>query len=133
MLEKKTAWELAISPGWRALWVETVRIKAVGDDAEKFGMNTARAAQVNHLLSLAGVQNAYENVPTNIVPDHLPKTTSVAQAIDHLVQLRGEIVHTGKVPESLRKHQVIQWRRFAEELADFIDETCRKQCRNLIS
>jgi len=45
-LEKKGAWELAIHPGWKALWIENVKSMAVGDDSEKFGMNTAKAGQV---------------------------------------------------------------------------------------
>jgi hypothetical protein len=31
-LEKKTAWELSVSPGWRRLWVESVKVQAIGDD-----------------------------------------------------------------------------------------------------
>lgn len=46
LLEKRGAWELTVTPGWRALWVEHVRVQAVGDDEEKFGMNTAKAGQV---------------------------------------------------------------------------------------
>jgi RiboL-PSP-HEPN len=132
-LEKKTAWELTVSPGWRALWAEHVKVQAVGDDAEKFGLNTAKAGQVQNLLVQAGVKEPYKDVPTTIVPKHLAAgQKDFVNAVNALVALRGEIVHTGKVPDSLRKGHVLQWRRFVEQAAKSIDETCRKQCHSLI-
>ena len=45
--------------------------------------------------------------------------------------LRGEIVHTGKVPDALRKKHVLAWRRFVEKAIDKVDESCRVQCKAL--
>jgi len=128
-LEKKSAWELAVSPGWRNLWVTMVRDKAVGDEDEKFGMNTAKAGQVKNLLAQAGVVDPFRDVPTDLVPDHLQSDSSFEDAINSLVTLRGEIVHTGKVPGALRKSHVLAWRRFVEEAIDKLDASCRAQCK----
>ena len=132
-LEKKTAWELTVTPGWRALWIEQIKIQAVGDDQEKFGMNTAKAGQVKNLLSQAGVSDPYKNIPPGVIPEYLPLSKkNVVDAVNSLVELRGEIVHTGKVPGTLRKGQVLAWRRFVESAADKIDESCREQCKALV-
>lgn len=131
-LEKRSAWELTVSPGWRALWNEHVRIQAVGDDGERFGLNTAKAGQVQNLLVQAGVKDPFAKIPANIVPDHLPEgSKKVPEAINSLVELRGAIVHTGKVPDSLRKGHVLAWRRFVEGAVARIDEACRAQCKKL--
>jgi hypothetical protein len=130
-LEKKTAWELAVSPGWRSLWVSTVREKAVGDEDEKFGLNTAKAGQVKNLLSQAGVVDPFRSVPGDLIPEHLPAQTSFDEAVNRLVALRGEIVHTGKVPNALRKKHVLAWRGFVESGIDRVDESCRTQCKTL--
>jgi hypothetical protein len=131
VLEKKNAWELAVSPGWRALWTECVRNKAVGDD-NQFGLNTAKAGQVENLLQLAGAQQPYRKVQMRIVPKHLSPATDIKGAINALVELRGEIVHTGTVPASLRKAHVHQWRDFVEGATKAIDEACREQCLELV-
>ncbi|MDO3618421.1 hypothetical protein Q3O97_21495 [Ralstonia pseudosolanacearum] len=134
LLEKRSAWELAITPGWRALWIDHVRLQAVGDDEDKFGMNTAKAGQVKHLLALSGVDDPYQKINVAIVPGHLPiAKKNVLEAINALVELRGEIVHTGKVPEPLRKGHVLAWRQFVEGAVDKIDESCRTQCKMLLS
>ena len=133
-LEKKSAWELTVTPGWRALWIEHVKIQAVGDDNEKFGMNTAKAGQVKNLLSLAGVKDPYLGIPANVIPEHLPAPKqNVVDAVNSLVELRGEIVHTGKVPALLRKKHVLAWRVFVEIAADKIDDRCRTECKQLVS
>lgn len=130
-LEKRSAWELAVAPGWRKLWATSVREKAVGDEGEKFGLNTAKAGQVKTLLAHAGVTEPFQGVDADIVPDHLDDSTSLDQAVNTLVSLRGEIVHTGKVPDSLRKKHVLAWRQFVEQLVDKVDESCRAQCKAL--
>lgn len=130
-LDKKSAWELAVSPGWRQLWSTSVREKAVGGDDEKFGLNTARAGQVKFLLALAGVADPFGAVPVDIIPDHLKAGATFDGAVDGLVTLRGEIVHTGKVPDALRKKHVLAWRKFVEKAIDKVDESCRHQCKSL--
>lgn len=132
-LEKKSAWELAISPGWRKLWCDFVNEKAVGGDSDKFGMNTARAGSVKYLLSLAGVKDPFDGIDDNISPIHLDtKKRTVISALDELVTLRGEIVHTGKVPDTLSKSHVANWRNFVENLIAGVDKACRAQCKSLL-
>ena len=133
-LEKRTAWELTVTPGWRALWIDQVTTQAVGNDSDKFGMNTAKAGQVKNLLSQTGVGEPYKGIPAGIVPDYLPAANrNIIDAINFLVELRGEIVHTGKVPGTLRKGHVRAWRSFVEGAADKIDETCRIECKALLA
>lgn len=133
-LEKRSSWEISVSPGWRALWVDIVRGKAVGDDRDEFGLNTAKKGQVTNLLTLAGVGDALEGLPSSIVPSHLAdELGDPAGAVDRLVELRGEIVHTGQVPDDLRKQHVKEWRTFVKELTDAVDGRCRSACRELLS
>jgi hypothetical protein len=132
--KNKTAWELMVTPGWRALWCDYVRRKAIGNGENEFGMNTAKAGQVKSLLAYAGVDDPYQGIDSTIVPDHLPpEKKSIDEAINALTELRGGIVHTGKIPGSLRKGQVLEWRQFVCEIAKKIDETCRKQCKIRLS
>ena len=132
-LEKKSAWELTISPGWRKLWCDFVSEKAVGGDSDKFGMNTARAGSVKYLLSLAGVKDPFDGIDDNIAPTHLDaKKRTVIAALDELVTLRGEIVHTGKVPDTLSKSHVANWRNYVERLTAGVDKACRTQCKALL-
>lgn len=131
-LEKKTAWELAIHPGWKALWVKSVQIAAVGDDDERFGMNTAKAGQVKNLLITAGALDPFADLTADVVPSHLGSTTATAgDAVNKLVELRGEIVHTGRVPSALRKHHVLEWRDFVANVCNRVDVTSRTQCKRL--
>lgn len=133
LFEKKSAWDLAVTPGWRALWIEHVKVQAIGDDDERYGMNTAKSGQVRQLLSLAGVTDPYCEVAAEHVPEHLPEVEhTVVNAIDRLVELRGEIVHTGKVPDTLRKNHVLAWQRFVAAVADGIDKASRAQCKLLL-
>lgn len=133
-LESRTSWELSVSPGWRSLWEETVRSKALGDDKDKFGMNTARVGQVSFLMELAGVDDAFKGIPDSIAPTHLPaKEQNVKAAVEALVTLRGQIVHTGKVPDSLSKSHVTAWSDFVKSLTEKMDQVCRDQCKTLLS
>ncbi len=133
-LESKTPWELSVSPGWRRLWTEVVRAKALGDEKERFGMNTARAGQVAFLMELAGVEDSFRGIADSIAPAHLEeKQRTVKESVDALVALRGEIVHTGKVPTSLSKSHVNAWKDFVKELTKAMDKSCREQCKKLLS
>lgn len=131
-LEKKTPWELAVHPGWRVLWSQHIAVQAIGDNGDKFGMNTAKAGQVKNLLSQAGASEPYQKIPAAVIPAHLPRPKrNVDDAINALVELRGEIVHTGTVPNALRKGHVRDWRNFVAQAADSIDEASREQCKKL--
>lgn len=132
-LEKKSAWELAISPGWRKLWLDFVNEKAVGGESDKFGMNTARAGSVKYLLSLSGVSDPFKGIDNGIVPQHVDRDKrTVTAALDELVTLRGEIVHTGKVPASLSKNHVSSWRDYVANISKSVDQACRAQCKELL-
>lgn len=133
LMEKSTAWELTVSPGWRTLWINRVKQHAIGDEEENYGLNTAKAGQVRSLLELAGAHDAFDGMPTSLVPEHLSgKVKRPEEAVNALVELRGEIVHTGSVPDTLRKKHVRAWRQFIESIADEIDKTCRQQCKALV-
>ncbi|MGK2896020.1 MAG: hypothetical protein ACSLEY_00245 [Candidatus Saccharimonadales bacterium] len=133
-LEGKTPWELSVSPGWRALWIDIVKAKALGDEKEKFGMNTARAGQVSFLMEIAGVEDAFKSIADSIAPIHLEAKDRTAKgAVDALVTLRGEIVHTGKVPATLSKSHVTAWKDFVNDLTKAMDKSCREQCANLLT
>jgi hypothetical protein len=86
---------------------------------------------VKHLLEQSGVSDPFRGAPTSIIPAHLPTGTTFDEAVNSLVTLRGEIVHTGKVPGTLRKKHVRAWRSFVESGIDAIDESCRSQCKTL--
>ncbi|MDD3763536.1 MAG: HEPN domain-containing protein [Nevskiales bacterium] len=130
-LEKKGTWELAVHPGWKSLWVENVKRMAIGDDGESFGMNTARAGQVKNLLINAGATDPFENISNDIIPAHLA-VSNITEAVNKLVELRGEIVHTGTVPSTLRKHHVKDWKVFVKDLVECLDANCRAQCKTLL-
>ncbi len=111
-----------------------MKLSAVGDDDERFGMNTARAGQVKNLLVTAGAVDPFSEFSAAVVPTHLGSSASTAsEAVNKLVELRGEIVHTGKVPSSLRKFHVLEWRAFVEKVCKGVDLAVRNQCKRLSS
>jgi len=118
--KSKDAWEIAISPGWKELWRERVRDLAIGDDTEKFGLNTANTGQVRNLFRIVGV-DPFAGVEGEKV-----------DRIADLVRLRGQIVHTAKVPDDLRKADPISWGDFVSELVDAVDDACRKQAAAML-
>lgn len=133
LLEQASAWELNVHPGWQELWIQRVKTAAKGE-GENYGLNTAKAKQVSSLLRTAGVSDAFKGLPTQVIPPHLSgQASTVAAAVDELVKLRGEIVHSGSVPESLKKHHAREWRQFVEALTTEIDKACRTQCASLLS
>lgn len=133
LLEEASAWELNVHPGWKELWVQRVMAKAKGE-GESYGLNTAKVKQVSTLLKTAGVSEVFRDLPHSIIPPHLSgQATTVAAAVDELVKLRGEIVHSGSVPEALKKHHARERRQFVEALTTEIDKACRLQCEALLS
>lgn len=133
LLEDSTAWELSVHPGWQALWVKRVKATAKGE-GESYGLNTAKVKQVSTLLRTAGVGDVFQNLPKSIIPPHLAGSAStVGAAVDELVKLRGEIVHSGSVPSTLKKHHAREWRQFVEALTTEIDSACRSTCATLLT
>lgn len=131
--QSSTAWELSVHPGWKALWVEKVKGIAKGE-GETYGLNTAKVKQVTKLLSTAGVTLDFSALPKLIIPEHRAESAkTVAAAVDALVELRGEIVHSGAVPKSLRKGHAREWRVFVEHLTSEVDGAVRKHCAELLA
>jgi hypothetical protein len=130
--QSSTAWQLSVHPGWKALWIQRVQTTAKGE-GDKYGLNTARVKQVSSLLRTAGIEDAFRALPTQIIPPHVKATTkTVAAAVDQLVSIRAEIVHSGSVPKSLKKNDAREWRQFVEALATELDEVCRRECAKLL-
>lgn len=87
MLEKKadSTWALAISPGWRALWVAEVTRSALGDD-KSFGLNTASEGKVTALFETVGIEQPLSRLPKTLIPDHLKGEANVPiDALDRLI------------------------------------------------
>ena len=132
MLESSSAWELGVHPGWRRLWVHKVSVLAKGE-GESYGLNTANAKQVGRLFKAVGVGTVIDEISTVVVPAHMSSKSKTAEAaVDELVRLRGEIVHTGAVPTTLKKHHSREWRQFVEDLVADVDRTCRSSCALLL-
>ena len=132
-LEESSPWELNVHPGWRALWVKRVTATAKGE-GESYGLNTAKIKQVSILLKTAGVGDVFNIIPAKIIPPHLSgQAKTAASAVDELVKLRGEIVHSGSVPDSLQKHHAREWRQFVEDLVTEVDQACRLSCASLLA
>lgn len=122
-LSKKDAWELAVHPGWRAMWVEMVRTRAVGSEygATDYGLNTATASQVVKLFDYVGVA-AFKDVDPG-----------VTTRLDQLVRERGTIVHTAQAPSAtFRKADARGWRDFVNELYQGFDISLRDQGKHLV-
>lgn len=113
-----TAGELSVAPGWRQVWVERTRLAAKGDDSRIHGLSMARPRQVEHLFGWVGFS------PFNGLAPSLTE-------LDRLIDLRNAAVHTGKIPDDLRKADVIQWREFVHNLYCSIDKGCRGMAANL--
>lgn len=131
-LEGSSSWQLSVHPGWRSLWVQQVRVTAKGE-GDKFGLNTAKAKQVSSLLKATGIEDVFKSLPKTIIPPHLTgQAVTVATAVDELVKLRSEIVHSGSVPTTLLKNHAREWRQFVESLTDEFDSVCRQEAAKLL-
>jgi len=113
-----SAWQLAVSPGWRDIWISRVQIAAKGDERGGYGLSMARPSQVEHLFGWVGFSPFHGFGPT-------------LAELNNLINLRNAAVHTGKIPESLRKDDVISWRDFVHKLYESIDKGCRGMAANL--
>ncbi len=112
-------WDIAIHPGWRALWRADVEKLAKGEsNAGEFGINTANERNVKRLFERVGVE-PFANTSTEDL-----------EKLEKLVKERGEIVHTGKAPPSFYKENATGWREFVAELAKGVDAACAGGARN---
>ncbi|MGH2865111.1 MAG: hypothetical protein ACRDJX_07665 [Solirubrobacteraceae bacterium] len=115
-----SSWDIAVHPGWRALWRADVEKLAKGEsNAGEFGINTANGRNVKRLFERVGVDPF-----ATACADDLAK-------LEKLVQERGEIVHTGKAPPSFYKENATGWREFVAELAQGVDAACADGARDL--
>ena len=107
-----TAWDIAVHPGWRSLWLSGVARRAQGDSAAEndLGMNTANERNVRNLFERVGVD-----------PFAVASKARLTN-LERLVRERGQIVHTGKAPDDFRKSNAKDWRSFVEDLAKTVDE-----------
>jgi hypothetical protein len=114
-------WELAVSPGWRQLWVVRLSERAKGreDREEDFGLLTANVKKVRGLFVHIGLDPF-----ANTAQHHL-------KALDDLVSLRGAIVHTGKPPDDFVKANATGSRDLVTELAKGADQEVASQIESL--
>jgi hypothetical protein len=119
-LEDHKAWALTVHPGWKELWRRDVKVAAIGNGDEEYGLNTARHAAVTKLFSRVGI-DPWLNIDA-----------SYKNRIDELVGLRGEIVHTVRHPTSLNKAATNEWRSFIANVITDVDATCLVQCQALL-
>ncbi len=118
--EGLTPWQLAVTPGWRQEWVTRATHAAKGDGHKRHGLSMARSEAVVDLYGWLGI-NPFSGM-----------AASTAR-IDELVTLRNSVVHTGKIPDDLRKQNVIEWRNFVCELYRNFDKGCRGQVASLLA
>lgn len=107
-------WELSVSPGWRSVWVERTRLHAKGDGFHRHGLSMAWSAAVKDLFGWVGI-------------DPFAGMTPSAHRMDQLVHLRNSVVHTGQIPDDLRKADVVEWRDFVYTMYTSVDKACRGQ------
>jgi hypothetical protein len=112
-----SAWELAVHPGWQQLWVDRVTLRAKGDpDSDRnFGLLTADTKRVHGLGVLGGLDMLCD------------LTDDQREALDALVGLRGEIVHTGQAPKGFYKADAVHARALVDDVAKQVDATVRAQ------
>lgn len=117
--EGLTAWQLTVDPGWRREWVARTTLAAKGDGHKRHGMSMARAEAVIDLFGWVGIHPFKGMTPST-------------KKVDELVELRNLVVHTGKIPDDLRKAHVIEWRDFVRTLYCNFDRACRGQVAALL-
>ena len=144
--EGATAWDLSVHPGWQELWIRKTRERAKGSEADKppWGVNSASVEQVRNLLSLVGIDpiptriptpedtgsHSSPNVPERVNADN--EEVDVSHVLRRLIQLRGELVHTGSSQETIYKHQVFWWKSFVEMLVSETDGRVIEQVAELV-
>lgn len=109
------AWDFA-GDGWRNLWIQAVRDRAVGDGSSTFGLNTAGPRQVTDLYRLYVGYNPFTDVSWQNA-----NTETVRRRLTLLVRERGTIVHTAQAPANYGINRFRNHRSFVERLADHFD------------
>lgn len=140
------AWELAVHPGWRQLWVSRVTAMAVGrPNTSEYGINTANVHNVNALLGAVGLPNLpmrivapaprgqQRRIPSG-VEERNPDDNSVnlRGTLQALISARGEAVHTASSTSPLFKDEVLWWAEFVRGLYHEVDTYARSGCITLL-
>lgn len=144
-----TAWDLSVHPGWQAIWRQKVQERAKGSEDQHsgpWGLNSAGAHTVQEqLFSLVGISPMPIDIPSPeesgshtspSVPDRINTengTINVSHVLKRLIELRGELVHTGQSEETIYKHQVFWWKRFIQALVSATDQEVRRQTSGLVN
>jgi hypothetical protein len=118
-----SAWELAVHPGWRQLWVDRLTLRAKGDpdrDDGEFGLLTA---------DVRGVQRLAENAGLDLLGG---LTKPKRDKLDELVRLRGGIVHTGQAPDDFYKANAVDARALVNDIATQVDAAVRAQVESMV-
>ena len=136
-----TPWELAVSPGWKGLWVSRVNVMTHGDGVSAWGLNTADMNNVNKIFAALGITPVPKRVaaprrvralmahPSNISIRSNDDTLDVTHALNVLVATRGQAVHTGATKDKLFKKEVIWWGAFVRSLIAETDQNARDQMK----
>lgn len=141
-LRAHDGWDLAVEPGWQGLWVKSVETKAVGDASNQsgqWGMNTANERNVRALFQLMGINDPIpKRVVTDPEPDglrlkvHEDGSVDSRVALERLIEIRGEVAHTGQLAGKLRKGHVQWWVKTVQALKDATDARVREEARKLV-
>lgn len=146
-LSDRDAWQLAVHPGWRGLWVEAVEMAAKGGNGSGHGINTASYKNVQSLFDLAGIGDALplhlsvapgtklgkvKGRPSNVGVTK-NETVNVDRCLNLLVSLRGQAVHTARTEGKLLKKEVLWWTAFIRELHEEVDRKARSTVLRLLN
>lgn len=151
-LSGSTAWELAVDPGWRALWLADVEAQAKGAPGAGYGINTASFDNVSALFGNAGIEDAlpvrlsveqdtrigkFKNPPSKVAVKtgggNSGKSVDVKHCLNRLISLRGEAVHTAKTSDTLLKNEVLWWTGFIRDLHEEVDTLATKKIYGMLS
>lgn len=136
-----TSWELSVHPGWRGLWVNRVTTITKGseDGRAGWGLNSATFKNTEEVFETAGFGDALPKRLTVKGRATAPKNVraskgevDVKNALEQLIAVRGEAVHTATAPDHLRKGHVRWWLAFVEALFEETDRQAQREVDRLL-
>ena len=137
-----TSWELSVHPGWRGLWVNRVIAMTKGNEDGRggWGLNSATFKNAEGIFETAGfgdalpkrltVKSSSTTPPKNVRAKQ--GEVDVNNALEQLIAVRGEAVHTATAPDHLRKGHVRWWLAFVEALFKETDRQAQKEVDRLL-
>lgn len=147
-LSDRGAWQLAVDPGWRDLWVAEVSARAKGGPGVGHGINTASFGNVKGLLAVAGIADAlpgrlsvgpetrlgsFKSTPPKVTVQQSDLTVDVKRCLGRLITLRGEAVHTAGTEDTLLKEEVLWWTAFIRDLHERVDTLATKKAHEQLT